>query len=93
MAAVLNAGPALEPVTLAQAKAYLRVDSADEDDLILSLITAARISAELQINRLLIELECSRSVSYSYRSLLGGLLRFLLPAISGPMRRVWALSA
>ncbi len=55
MAAVLNAGPALEPVTLAQAKAYLRVDSADEDDLILSLITAARISAELQINRLLIE--------------------------------------
>jgi uncharacterized phiE125 gp8 family phage protein len=38
--------PALEPVTLDQAKAHLKVDTTDDDALITTLITAARVRAE-----------------------------------------------
>ena len=38
--------PTVEPVTLARAKLHLRVDHADEDDLITDLITTARQAAE-----------------------------------------------
>lgn len=46
MALSLVTGPSVEPVTLAEAKAHLRQDVADEDALITTLIAAARQWAE-----------------------------------------------
>ena len=46
MPLVLTAGPAVEPVTLAEAKAHLRVDGTAEDTLIASLIVTSRLHAE-----------------------------------------------
>ena len=43
-----------EPITLADAKTYLRVDDSTEDDLISMLISAARQYAERHENRLLV---------------------------------------
>lgn len=42
MALVLVQAPSVEPITLTEAKLHLRVDVADDDAFILSLITAAR---------------------------------------------------
>lgn len=47
MAHVLISGPAVEPVTLTEAKLHLKVETADEDPLIESLIVAARQACEL----------------------------------------------
>lgn len=46
--------PAAEPVTLAEAKTYLRVTVNDDDTLIQSLIAAARQSAEEYLRRSLV---------------------------------------
>ena len=54
MNAILIAPPATEPVTLVEAKAWLRVDTTDEDAEISALITAAREIVEAATRRLLI---------------------------------------
>ena len=55
MTAALITPPALEPVTLADAKAHLRLDSDDDDALLTAAIVAARVHVEALTRRLLIE--------------------------------------
>ncbi|MBU1176410.1 MAG: head-tail connector protein [Alphaproteobacteria bacterium] len=54
MTSILLAGPATEPVTLAEAKAFLRVDGTDEDPFIQTLIAAARLHTESVSGRAMI---------------------------------------
>jgi uncharacterized phiE125 gp8 family phage protein len=46
MKKTLLSGPAVEPLSLAEAKAHLRLDAADEDALVERLIAAARAKVE-----------------------------------------------
>ncbi len=43
--------PASEPISLAEAKSHLRVDITDDDALITTLITAARLRCESELDR------------------------------------------
>ncbi len=54
MTSYLLAGPAEEPLSLAQSKAFLRVDTDAEDALIGTLITAARLHVESLTGRALL---------------------------------------
>jgi hypothetical protein len=64
----LTTAPASEPVTLAEAKTWARIDGTDDDTTITALITAARQAAEQHLRRSLItqtwkitlDLSCSR---------------------------------
>jgi uncharacterized phiE125 gp8 family phage protein len=47
----LIASPALEPISLAEAKTHLKIDTIDEDNLITALIAAARTRAEWHTGR------------------------------------------
>lgn len=53
MNAFLLTPPALEPLSLAQAKSFLRVEHADEDELIVELAAAARALVEARTRRVL----------------------------------------
>lgn len=55
MIPILVAGPAVEPVTLEEMRAYLRLDGPQEDDLVTTLIKAARLLVEAQARLILIE--------------------------------------
>lgn len=54
MALVLTAAPAAEPISLAKAKAHLRIDTDDEDALLTALIVAARLFVEKTLGLALI---------------------------------------
>lgn len=54
MPSILLTPPEIEPLTLAEAKAWLRVEHDDEDDTIAALIAAARSHVEAQTRRALI---------------------------------------
>jgi uncharacterized phiE125 gp8 family phage protein len=54
MSAILLTAPAIEPVSLDEAKAYLRVEHGDDDDLIAALLAGSRIHVEAQTQRALI---------------------------------------
>lgn len=54
MAAILIEEPAVEPLPLTEAKAFLRVEHAADDDLIAALVKAARCQIETATRRALI---------------------------------------
>lgn len=56
--------PAVEPVSLAEAKAHLRVSAATEDALIGSLISAARQVAEHELRRALLTQTWQRTLDF-----------------------------
>lgn len=54
MSSILLIAPAAEPLSLSEAKAFLRVEHGDDDDVIGALISASRIHIEAQTRRALI---------------------------------------
>jgi uncharacterized phiE125 gp8 family phage protein len=54
MTPMLITGPACEPLSLAEAKTWLRLDTTSEDDLVGALVTSARLVVEASTRRLLI---------------------------------------
>ena len=54
MALILLSGPPIEPISVAEAKAHLRVDGSAEDTLISSLITTSRLHVEAALSCALI---------------------------------------
>jgi uncharacterized phiE125 gp8 family phage protein len=52
---ILIDGPAVEPVTLAEMKTYLRVDDDAQDEIVAGLIKAARLLVEATSRRILVE--------------------------------------
>jgi uncharacterized phiE125 gp8 family phage protein len=54
MPSILLSGPAVEPITLTEAKQFIRVEHNDDDDIITALIAGARIHVETQTRRALI---------------------------------------
>ncbi len=54
MATVITTAPAVEPISLAEAKLHLRIDTADEDGLLQSLILTSRLHIEVAVNLALI---------------------------------------
>jgi uncharacterized phiE125 gp8 family phage protein len=68
MALVLTAAPAAEPISLAEAKAHLRLDADDEDALLTALIVAARMFVEKTLGLALITQGCAYYLDFWPRS-------------------------
>ena len=83
MPLVLTAGPVVEPVTLAEAKAHLRVDGTAEDTLIASLIVTSRLHVETAVGLALI----TQSWSHFLDAWPPG------PALKLPLRPVQSIAA
>ena len=90
MSSTLLTPPAMEPLTLAEAKAWLRLDTNDEDATVSALIAAARFMVELAIQRQLIHQTWRISLDCWPAD---GLVRLpLMPAVSIAAVRVWPAS-
>ena len=50
MPSILLIAPAIEPVSIEEAKTFLRVETGDDDALIAALIASARIHVESRIS-------------------------------------------
>jgi uncharacterized phiE125 gp8 family phage protein len=83
MALVLTTAPTVEPVTLAEAKAHLRVDGSAEDTLIGSLIITSRLHVEAALGLALI----TQGWSYFIDAWPAG------PQLSLPLRPVQSIAA
>lgn len=78
------ADDASEPVSLADAKAHLRVDGADEDSVITALIEAAREQCEEYLRRTILDSIIQLRLDYFHAE------RFCLPR--GPVRSIESVS-
>jgi uncharacterized phiE125 gp8 family phage protein len=83
MSSILLTGPAVEPVSLDEAKAFLRVEHDDDDDVIAALIAGARVHVEAQTRRALI-VQSWRLVRDSWPA--GG----RVPILPAPLRELTA---
>jgi len=81
----LSAAPTTEPVTLAEAKSWAKIDADDDDSLVQQLITAARNSAEEYMRRSLItqtwKLTLDRTPNSLYNALGSGVFDMPLSAL------------
>lgn len=59
MSLLLTSGPLVEPVSLAEARAHLRIDTTDEDAYIASLITTSRLHIETALDVALVRQQWS----------------------------------
>ncbi|MGE0764892.1 MAG: head-tail connector protein [Hyphomicrobiaceae bacterium] len=88
MSLVMTSGPALEPVSLAEAKAHLRIDGTAEDALIQSLIVTSRLHIEAALGLALITQNWSYYLDRWPKS--GRLVLPLRPVAALAHVRVWS---
>lgn len=77
--------PVSEPITLDVAKAFLRIDFTDDDDLINALITTARMKCEKILGLVLID----TNIKALYQASYAGHHEMRMPAWSGVLGTAW----